>query len=121
MSEQENLPRVWLARAGRHGEDEQTALDKGLVIIGFYEIGDLAPSSTYKEIFNEWQLRNPEASPASVGHQAGQLNAFRNGIGEGDIVVLPLLASSGIALGRAKGPYKYQEIDGAMRHTRSVE
>ena len=37
------ISKVWLVRAGRHGEDEETALNHGIAIIGFREVGDLAP------------------------------------------------------------------------------
>jgi len=33
---------IWLVRAGKYGEQEQTALDKGIVIIGWNELPDLS-------------------------------------------------------------------------------
>lgn len=122
MNEQENPPHIWLVRAGRHGQDEQAALDKGLAIIGFKEIGDLTPFSTFDEMLAEWQRLNPDANPRSAGNQSGQLDTFRNRINDGDIVVLPLKSVPGqVALGRASGPYSFQEVDGEMRHTRKVD
>jgi len=34
-------PPVWVARAGRHGEDKEAALTDGQVIIGFRKFPDL--------------------------------------------------------------------------------
>jgi restriction system protein len=122
MNRQESLSHVWLVRAGRHGEDERAALDNGLVIIGFVEIGDLTPFSTFDEMLSEWQRINPDVSPRSASNQTGQLNTFRNRINEGDIVVLPLKSRPGqVALGRVSGPYNYQEVGGEMRHTRRID
>ncbi|MCG3202367.1 MAG: hypothetical protein NFCOHLIN_02249 [Gammaproteobacteria bacterium] len=40
---------------------------------------------------------------------------------EGDLVVLPRKLTSQIAIGRVKGPYRYQKVGSDLRHTRAVE
>ena len=42
--------RVWIARAGRRGEDEETGLDSGRVIIGFRPFPDLTQFSSVDEL-----------------------------------------------------------------------
>src|SRR5690606_27959054 len=42
MSDEQRTPCVWIVRAGKHGEDEETALERGLAIIGFTGFDDLA-------------------------------------------------------------------------------
>ena len=43
-------PRVFVARAGRNGEDEDDALELGLAIIGFEEVSSLASAQDYGQI-----------------------------------------------------------------------
>ena len=43
-------PRVFVARAGRNGEDEDDALELGLAIIGFEGVASLASVQDYGQI-----------------------------------------------------------------------
>ena len=112
---------VWLARAGRTGEDEAVALELSLAIIGFDDIGDLTDVSDNKAVLERVLQASPGATVNRNRNRAAQLNAFVLRMKEGDIVALPLKTRPGrIALGRITGPYRYQSIDGAKRHTRPV-
>ena len=112
---------VWLARAGRTGEDEAVALELGLAIIGYHDIADLTGVSDSSAVLERVREASPGATVNKNRNQAAQLNAFVLRMGKGDIVALPLKTRPGrIALGRVAGPYRYQNIDGAMRHTRPV-
>jgi restriction system protein len=51
-------PKVYLARAGRNGEDEEYALDKGIAIIGFREFPSLEGAKSYEEVL-KIVTRNP--------------------------------------------------------------
>ncbi len=113
---------VWMARAGRTGEDEAVALELGIAIIGFHEVPDLTGVSDAKAVVDRvWQASPGEAANRNRT-QAAQLNTFVLRMKENDIVALPLKTRPGrVALGRVTGPYRYQKIDGAMRHTRPVD
>ena len=114
-------PRVWLVRGGRQGQDESLALESGLAIIGFNDIPDLSNANSREEVVNLVSQKDP-GSTSRINNRAAQLLAFKGGMGAGDIVAMPLKTRSGlIALGRVKGPYRYQEINGSARHTRPVE
>ena len=113
---------VWLARAGRHGVDEATALNEGRAIIGFSEIPDLSTASSETDISDLVRRTYTASSENRIRNLASQLIAFVLRMKVGDIVALPLKTVSGtIALGRVSGPYSFHEIDGVMRHTRPVE
>jgi restriction system protein len=113
--------KVYLARAGKSGQDEELALDSGLAIIGFLEIPSLEGKKDYEAIFKLVESSLPGAKPRALGNFAGQLWAFALAMREGDLVVLPRKLTSQIALGRVKGPYRYQKIGDSFRHTRGVD
>jgi restriction system protein len=114
-------PKVYLARAGGDGEDETYALDHGVAIIGFNEYPSLAAAKDYDAVLEIVKSTRPDLKPRAAGNYAGQLWAFAVAMQPGDIVVLPRKLTSQVALGRVKGPYRYEKIDGQMRHVRPVE
>lgn len=118
MSEQ---PKVYLARAGRNGEDEDLALDNGLAIVGFRDVPSLAAAEDYDAVFKIVQEAMPGAKPRAIGNRAGQLWAFALAMKPDDILVMPRKLTSQIAIGRVKGPYVYRDVRGERRHTRAVE
>ena len=114
-------PKVYLARAGGSGEDENYALDHGVIIIGFTEYPSLAAARDYDEILALVKTTEPDLKPRAAGNYAGQLWAFALAMKEGDIVVLPRKLTSQVALGRVKGEYQFKKVGGIMRHIRPVE
>ncbi len=121
---------AWVVWAGEHGEDEDTALEDGIAIIGFYEYGDATGKTTRDEIEKLVREGEDEAvtdgaeplSPHQIGSFVSQFFAFTVQIQTGDIVVLPLKTRSGqLAIGRCTGDYEYRKIDGDYRHVRPVD
>ncbi len=113
---------VWLIRAGKHGEDEERALEDGWAIIRFREAPDLKGFPTREALVNHLLQTDPEGSRYRASNLASQLWAFREEIQVGDIVVLPLKSRPGqIALGRVAGPYEFRHIGDAQRHVRAVK
>ncbi len=108
---------LWLIRAGKHGEDETTALNKGMAIIGWREMPDLSYIQSYDEMKQKYSEVYPDMSPKAVMNNAAQLWAFSKKIKKGDLVVLPLKTRSAIAIGEIAGDYQY--LDG--RHVRKVK
>lgn len=107
---------LWLIRAGKHGEDENTALNKGLAIIGWHEMPDVSGVESYEAMKQKHFEVYPNMSPRAVTNNAAQLWAFTKRINKGDLVVLPLKTRSTIAIGEIVGDYQY--LDG--RHVRKV-
>lgn len=115
-------PKVWIIRAGRHGEDEQAALDMGLAIVGFSEFGDLNEYSSIDQLVGRYLAANPDSPRRRAENYARQLWALRDKIQVGDIAVLPLKTRPGqIALGRVMGKYSYHTVQGEKRHVRRVD
>ena len=113
---------VWVVRAGKNGEDETDALEKGLVIIGWHDLGNLGDLQEFEDVREMVASNAPEDSPPQVGATARQLFAFTRKIGIGDMVVLPLKQPWGqIAIGTVTGEYQWHTVNGIKRHTRTVD
>lgn len=64
--------KVYLARAGANGEDEEFALESNLAIIGFRDVPTLAAAKDYADVFKiVEQVRG--AKPRAIGNRAGQM------------------------------------------------
>lgn len=113
--------KIFLARAGRDGEDETYALDNGVAIVGFKEVPSLAQARDYDGVLELVRTVQPELKPRAAGNYASQLWAFAVAMKEGDIVVLPRKLTSQVALGRVKGPYRHEKVGDSFRHIRPVE
>lgn len=116
-----NETRIFLARAGKNGEDEESALESGLAIIGFVDIPSLKDAKSYDDVYEIVEKSLPGKKTRAIGNFAGQLWAFALSMKEGDLVVLPRKRTSQIAVGRVAGPYKYQNVGNEQRHTRAVD
>lgn len=114
-------PKIYLVRAGKSGEDEETALENHLAIIGFERVPSLERAKDWDGIFAEVKSHMSEAKPRAIPNIAGQLWAFSIAMKVGDIVVMPRKLTSQIAIGRVTGPYRYQKVDTKNRHTRPVK
>lgn len=114
-------PRVWVVRAGQHGEDEEAALAGNLAIVEFTEFGDLAGYPSLDALVAGYLTADPRAPRRRAENYARQLWALREKMAVGDVVVLPLKSRPGqIAVGRVAGPYAFREVRGRKRHTRAV-
>lgn len=113
---------LWMVRAGRHGEEEQSALDNGLATIGWNELSDLSGMKTKDELTRLYKRAYPDEKKRKVANAVGQIWSFLNRIKIDDLVALPLKHRSAIAVGRVKGPYEYlTSLGGEIHHIRKVE
>lgn len=113
--------KLYLARAGKYGEDEETALEKNLAIIDYRDIPSLEQAKDYNSIVKLVTAAYPNEKPRAIGNHAGQLWAFALAMKEGDLVVLPRKLVSQVAIGRVDGPYRFQKVGKDIRHTRPVK
>ena len=115
-------PKVWIVRAGKHGEDEETALSEGLAIVGFGDFDDLSGYPTRSAMVESYLKKKPSAPPNRAENYARQLWSLREDIAVGDVAVMPLKTRPGqVALGTFSGPYKFAMVNGQKRHTRQVK
>ena len=116
-----DAPKVYLVRAGRNGEDEDSALTQNLAIIGFRDVPSLDGVEDYDAVFGLVSEALAGHKSKALGNFAGQLWAFAVAMQVGDIVVLPRKLTSQIAIGRVTEPYQYRQVNAENRHTRAVE
>ena len=103
-----NVPKLYLVRAGRNGEDEEFALENSLAIIDFREIPSLEGATDDDAIFKLVSDTLLDQKPRRRLNYARQLLAFAVSMSQGDLVVLPRKLTSQIAIGRVTGPLSIQ-------------
>ena len=104
-------------RLGSGGLYEPQAINENVIIIGWlYE--DLSNYNTFEEIKSLVQRDFSENPLTSQNIISGMINIFANEISVGDYVVVKLVKSQAIAIGKIDSPYKKGEDN---LHLRSVE
>lgn len=116
-----DAPKLYLARAGKFGEDEELALENGIAVIRFDEVPSLESAKDYDTVAALVGKALPNAKPKAIANHARQLWTFAHVIEPGDLVALPRKQTSQIALGRVTGAYQYKKIGGEHRHTLPVK
>lgn len=112
---------LWMVRAGRHGEQEQKAIDNGFVTIGWNELPDLSDIRTKDELKKLYNKVYPGQKKMTIANEVGQIWRFLKEINIGDLGALPLKTQSAIAIGKVTGPYEYRKDFGdIIRHIRKV-
>lgn len=112
---------LWLVRAGRHGEQEQGALESNVVTIGWNELPDLSNVENRKELAELYIRVHPTAKKIQAASGVGQVWRFVHEIQKGDLVALPLKTQSAIAIGKVEGEYEYQKLADNIKHIRRVK
>ena len=116
-----DAPKLYLARAGRNGEDESLAIEHNLAIIGYRDVPSLEGATDYDAIAGLVNEARPDHRPRARRIFAGQLWVFSVAVENGDLVVLPRKLTSQVAIGRVTGPYEYREVNAERRHVRPVQ
>jgi len=113
---------LWMVRAGRHGEQEQKAIDNSFVTIGWNELPDLSKIKNKDELKKLYNKIYPGEKKMTIANEVGQIWRFLKEINIGDLVALPLKTQSAIAIGKVKGNYEYRKDFGELiRHIRKVK
>lgn len=107
---------LWIVRAGRYGEQEQNALDKGLVTIGWSDLPDLTTFKTKDDLQKVYIETYEEDNNISLGIKVGQIWRFANEISKGDLVALPSKTQPIIHFGKIMGDYKYEKLADDLVH-----
>ena len=112
---------LWMVRAGKHGEQEQRAIENGIVTIGWNELPDLSSVESKKELERPYKKEYPDAKKRSMANEVGQIWRFLKQIKEGDLVALPSKFQSTIAIGKVEGVYEYRtDLGDDIHHIRKV-
>ena len=114
------MTRLWIVRAGAHGERELAAIDQSKLFPGFADVGDLSDCKDRDAVLALLQKVMPDGGKNRLGNFASQLNQFVNRIEIGDLVVMPRKLTNGVAIGIIDGDYRF-DPDSGFKHSRSVE
>ncbi|GAA4386019.1 restriction endonuclease [Tsukamurella soli] len=112
-----------MIRAGRYGERDAWAIDRGVSGGGWQELPDLTEFTTRSEVEGlVHEVYALESQGTRISY-TGQVWALRGRIQVGDLMALPLKTTRDIALGRVTSAYRYlaDEPDPACRHVVDVE
>jgi len=112
---------LWLVRAGRHGEQEQGALENNVITIGWNELPDLSNIKNREELAELYTEIHPTAKKPQAASGVGQVWRFVHQIRKGDLVALPLKTQSTISIGIVEGEYEYKKLTDNIRHIRRVK
>jgi restriction system protein len=112
---------LWVVRAGRHGEQEDTAVKERLVCHAWNELPDYSGVRSKEELRSLYRKTYPRESEKQVISGLGQVWRFAREIQKGDLVALPLKTESAFAFGRITGEYQYKKVAPNVMHIRSVE
>jgi restriction system protein len=96
-------------RAGRHGENENFAIDNDCVVIGWDDVPDLSPVLNRSAMLELIKRTYPNEGDGTVKNWETQLWAFAKRIQVGDIVGLPRKQTSTVAFGRVTGSYQHSD------------
>ncbi len=113
---------LWVARAGRHGENESYALSNNVVVVGWDDLPDLSSFTSRDALLASMLDTYSDENPNAVKNWESQLWAFSKRFQVGDIVALPLKMQGAVAFGRVTGPYRYQpDAPSDAKHQRPVD
>lgn len=112
---------LWMVRAGKHGEQEQGALDNNVATIGWNELPDLSNLKNREQLIKLYYKAHPNATKPQAANEVGQVWRFTHEIQKGDLVALPLKMRKAIAIGRIQGGYEYKALASNIKHIRRVK
>lgn len=113
---------LWLVRAGRYGEQEESALQHNVAAIGWDDLPDLSSIKSKEELKDLYERVYPGNKKMALANEVGQLWTFINKIQVNDLIVLPLKLRYAIAIGRVIGPYQYRtDLSPNIYHARPVK
>jgi restriction system protein len=111
----------WVVRAGKHGEQEKTAIEKHLVCHGWNELPNYSGCKTKDQLRELYVKAFPDESEKKVSSGLGQVWRFAKDIQIGDLVALPLKSASSFMFGKITGEYQCEEVAPNVKHIRQVK
>jgi restriction system protein len=119
------MSRVWVVRLGEGGEIVDWCREKGVIAIGWPEVGDLSAFENYEDLRKKVYetYRTSYRSLGSAGVSAGMLWSFVHDISQEDIVLSPKKETRELFVGKVTGPYLYDPnlISRDYPNTRAVD
>jgi hypothetical protein len=95
---------VWVVRVGENLVFLAAFEAESVVGIGWSELRDSPLKMTRQQLARTLEATYPDATPAVIANNTGQVRNFINTVALGDLVVVPLKASKHFRVGRIIGP-----------------
>jgi restriction system protein len=119
------MPSVWVVRLGEGGRLADRCRERGVIAIGFEEVGELTPSESYEGLRNRVYERRRDQydNVAGAGVVASMLWYFLHDMAPGDIVLSPKRETRELLVGIITGPYTRNPstVDADYPNLRTVE
>jgi restriction system protein len=113
---------MWMVRSASGGRLADEFKEKGVVAIGWGEIGDLNKYKDKAAILEAIRVQWPDRSQARLMSSASQLYRFREKLSKGDRVITYDSSRRIYHVGTITGPYKYHPKQlPPLENTRTVE
>lgn len=120
MSDEQQMPNVWVVRADG-GEETQNCVDGGFTGIGWKEIGDLSDAADRAAIAERYAaVADEKEGSVARGQVVGNLSRFLLEMKQGDWVITPESKSRWLRYGEVTGSYHHApgSTDGCRYHHR---
>ena len=98
---------IWGIHASKAIDGKSLFLNKNIIALGWYEIGDFEGLSTREDFKEKYAIVFPEKSKQHIATSAGQLYRFKEEIKIGDIVVFLPREDRQVYIGEIAGDYLY--------------
>jgi restriction system protein len=118
MSEQT----IWGIHPGKGGVVEDLFLQRGVIAIGWPNMGDLSQYPDREAYKSAFSGAYPGEKPGAIPTKAGQLYRFVHEMQVGDLVVCPLKLQREVRIGKTAGEYQHlPDVNDRYPNMRKVE
>jgi len=109
MGEKPTDPRIWLTRAGPHGEYEIKFLQEKRIYLTWDDLNiDVMAIDQRTDLTNVMTRQYPNAKTKTIENWVSQVWLFAHEIKKSDLVVLPLKKQRAIQIGEVTGTYHFE-------------
>jgi restriction system protein len=103
--------KIWLVRAGSHGEYESKFLQEKRVYVTWDNLNlDLAALPARGDLIAAMTARYPNQKPKAILNWASQVWPFAHVMEKGDWVVVPLKSQAAVYIGEIVGDYQFSSV-----------
>ena len=113
-------PTIWGIHAGSYGEADDLFLTKGVVAMGWIEMGDLSPLGSRDDFKAAYQRLHPDYSTMKVASNAGLLYRLVREMAVDDLIAYPSQWDREVHVGRVGGDYLHVAGEAHYPHQRKV-
>ncbi len=121
MAKKQVKKRNWMVRCGRDSHLIEDFLSKGIIAVGWGDVGELSKKLSYEELKEQMNQNYNDWTKGKVNISAGQLWRFYNEFSIGDTVLTYDSSSRVYFIGEIKSDYYFDDAKEGTEHRRTVE